>query len=148
MLINGEEIAISRAGPILLVDDDPSLLDSYFGILTERGYDVVTACDGLDAIERYIERVEGGVDPFAAIVSDVQMPKLDGLDFYYSLRCLDDCLNPGIPVVLMSACADYAAGDLDNPTENRFFLPKPLERDRFHDTVATALERGVAYLNR
>jgi chemotaxis protein histidine kinase CheA len=74
---------------ILLVDDSRALRTVLHGDLVRAGYDVVLADDGLTALDR-IEAMT--VD---AVVSDVQMPRLDGLGLL--LRCRDR-----LPVVLIT----------------------------------------------
>jgi len=65
---------------ILLVDDDPLITDLVVDMLAMEGYDVETASDGLEALER----LQG--QRFDLIVTDLHMPKLDGAAFYRELR--------------------------------------------------------------
>jgi len=65
---------------ILLVDDDPLITDLVVDMLTMEGYEVETAADGMEALERLREQ------RFDLIVTDLHMPKLDGAAFYRELR--------------------------------------------------------------
>src|SRR5580700_6632213 len=65
---------------ILLVDDDPTVLRAYTKVLTSHGWKVEAAPDGKQAIEH----LRGA--PFGAIVSDVSMPQMGGLDFLRVVR--------------------------------------------------------------
>ena len=68
---------------ILIVDDDKytlSTLSDYFGGL---GHEVVTANDGEDALKKF---VPGGFD---CVISDLKMPKIDGLELLKKIKMLD-----------------------------------------------------------
>ncbi len=64
---------------ILVVDDDDVLLSLLVDILDLRGFGVVTACNGLDALE-CLE-----ADRFDVIISDIEMPVMNGPDFFKHL---------------------------------------------------------------
>ncbi|MBI5588065.1 MAG: response regulator, partial [Deltaproteobacteria bacterium] len=61
---------------ILAVDDDGVLREMYSDILTDYGYSVVTAVDGMDALKRLPD------DTFDLVITDINMPGLDGIGFY------------------------------------------------------------------
>jgi len=65
---------------ILLVDDDPTLLDVLSLALDDAGHEVVTECDGVAALERM------RVDRPQLVVCDVNMPRLDGFAVCRKLR--------------------------------------------------------------
>jgi len=65
---------------VLLVDDSPTILMSLSAILTKSGYTVATACDGQDALTKI-----GTVKP-NLIISDLNMPRMDGMTFIKELR--------------------------------------------------------------
>lgn len=65
---------------ILLVDDDPSVLDILSEILTDNDYDVTTAKNGYEAIEK----IKSG--SFDLVITDIRMAGLDGLDTLANLR--------------------------------------------------------------
>ena len=81
---------------ILVVDDDADLRESLAFLLTLKGYDVVTACDGREALQT----VQAGPPP-SLILLDLMMPEMDGFQFRRAL--LDDPALADIPVVLCSA---------------------------------------------
>ncbi len=79
---------------ILLVEDSLTMRELEKTILLNRGYTVETAIDGYDALEK-LSHVR-----YDLIVSDIQMPRMDGLEFCKALRA-----NPHwktIPVVLVT----------------------------------------------
>lgn len=66
---------------VLVVDDAAPIREMVRAILETAGFEVVTAVDGAEALEAY--EVQG---PFDALVSDVQMPQMDGVELCASLR--------------------------------------------------------------
>jgi CheY-like chemotaxis protein len=67
---------------LLIVDDDPALRRMLTGTLTRWGYDVIVAGDGAEALLQFRAH-QGG---FSAIVSDVDMPGMNGLEFARAVR--------------------------------------------------------------
>jgi len=86
-------------GRLLLVVNKPSVLASYSRSLTEAGFEVDEASDGIEALRR----VEGR--RFDAVLSDVSMPQMDGLALLKRLRNR----SPELPVVLMQDRPDNLA---------------------------------------
>ena len=78
---------------ILLIDDDASLLDALSIAFEDAGHEVLTAPDGV----RGLERVQA--DRPHAVVSDVNMPGLDGMTLCRRLREAGD----GVPLVLLTS---------------------------------------------
>jgi len=64
---------------ILLVDDDPMITELVVDMLGIEGYDVDTATNGLEALQK-LERQR-----YDLIITDLHMPKLDGSGFYREL---------------------------------------------------------------
>ena len=71
---NRGEQPVKGTGRILLVEDEPALLDMMSRILNHLGYSVVPAADGLEALAIF-ERDPGGFD---LVISDLEMPKMGG----------------------------------------------------------------------
>jgi CheY-like chemotaxis protein len=82
--------------PILVVDDDSELRESLALLLALKGYEVITAGDGLEALQA----LHGGPQP-CLIVLDLSMPEMDG--FQFRRAQLADPALAKIPVVLCSA---------------------------------------------
>ena len=80
---------------ILVVDDEPDLRRLAARILLAEGYHVHEAGDGLEALDY----ISSGRVSFDAIVTDIVMPRLDGVGLLRRLAIL----QPELPVVLMSA---------------------------------------------
>jgi DNA-binding response OmpR family regulator len=82
---------------ILAVDDDPSALSALRQILTQKGYDVVTAPDGEAALELLAQEEE----PVDLALLDVTLPGMSGYDLCRRLR--DGERTADVPVIFLTA---------------------------------------------
>lgn len=88
---------------VLVVDDDPAVRRFAARTLEDAGYLVFQAKDGLDALA-LVQANPGKLD---AVVSDIIMPKLDGIELAARLSLAD----PDLPVVLMSGYGTLQLGE-------------------------------------
>jgi DNA-binding NtrC family response regulator len=93
--------ADSERKDVLVVDDEPAIRQFAARVLEEEGFGVLDAPDGAAALEL----IRGGVADPAVVVSDIVMPRLNGVQLLESLAIL----RPELPVILMSG---YAATQL------------------------------------
>ena len=107
---------------ILVVEDDPNSLGALKTILLDKGYQVLEACDGKQAIEvAEIEKLD-------LVLLDLELPKLDGLGVLRRLRA--NVALETLPVVVMTGCdARKARGNAIAAGCNDF-LPKPIDFDQ------------------
>jgi len=110
--------------PILIVDDDPDILDAERQVLVDHGYDVVSARNGAEAQLA----IDAGPLP-SVIVLDIQMPGLDGPAFARHLR---QQLRH-VPLVVLTAAAD-PRHEADRCNAEAY-LPKPFDAAALVDTV-------------
>ena len=68
---------------ILLVDDDNDLLENTAFMIKNIGYDVITAENGIDAVEKYKE-----IKP-NLVIMDIKMPEMDGYDAFFKIKKYD-----------------------------------------------------------
>jgi EAL domain-containing protein (putative c-di-GMP-specific phosphodiesterase class I)/ActR/RegA family two-component response regulator len=123
-------------GRVLLADDDRELLRAYDRVLARAGFDVVTADDGDSALAAI------RTHPFDAIVSDIAMPGMDGLELLRAVRGHD----LDVPVILMTgASALKVAHDAIAFGATRLLL-KPVRPDELVGTVRRAT--GLYHLAR
>ncbi len=110
------KIDLTGAGTILLVEDEEGLRQLNARGLASRGYTVLEAGNGVEAIE-VLERSDG-VD---LVVSDVVMPEMDGPTLLRELRTR----NPELKIIFVSGYAEDAF-QKHLPADGQFaFLPKP-----------------------
>jgi DNA-binding NtrC family response regulator len=103
-------------GTILVVDDDRQMVKTLSAVLKLHGWTPFEAYNGQEAIEAV------GSRPFTAVLMDVMMPGINGVDAFSEIRRA----RPGTPVILMTA---YAAHDLLQRAESEgvlTILPKPI----------------------
>jgi two-component system sensor histidine kinase/response regulator len=100
---------------ILVVDDEPFIVDVVATLLEDEGHTVMRAYDGDQALTRI---AHGGCD---LLITDHMMPRLSGLEL---IRRLHEQLHLTIPTILMSAV--YPASPPPAPI---LFLPKPFDLD-------------------
>ena len=76
-------------GGILFVDDSKLILNNVSRVLEEKGYKVITASDGaeaLDLLHSFNNGEQGTFGPINAMITDVEMPRMDGLTLVKKLR--------------------------------------------------------------
>ena len=114
--------------PILVVDDDPTILLSVAELLELEGYAVATASNGAEALEMTL-RLEPNL-----VLLDMRMPVLDGWGYARSAR--SEGLAPRI--VIMTAAHDARRWADEIGAEA--YVPKPFEADELITTVARLLQ--------
>ena len=120
-------------GTILLVEDEEGLRALNARGLASRGYTVLEAGNGVEAMEVFAEN-GGKVD---LVVSDVVMPEMDGPTLLKELRKL----NPALKIIFVSGYAEDAFERHLSPDEKNFtFLPKPFSLKELATTVKATLE--------
>jgi DNA-binding response OmpR family regulator len=121
---------VPRVSKVLVVDDDPVILRLLRVNFEMEGYRVATAADGLEGLASV------RADRPHVIVSDIMMPKLDGLGFAAALKA--DPALATIPIVLLSAKAQNADIDagLDIADD---YVTKPFDPLELLDRVAALL---------
>ena len=120
---------------ILVADDDPDMRALVASVLRRGGYDVVEACSGMEAIDHIAPTVWLKRDGFTAIVSDVCMPDLTGLDLLAALRCT----RLETPVILMTAFGDEEVRAEARSLGATAVLDKPFNLDELHAAVQKAM---------
>jgi diguanylate cyclase (GGDEF)-like protein len=117
---------------ILLVEDDPLLARKLERVLSQNGYVVDTAADGQEGYD-LVEAFE-----YDLIVSDVRLPKLDGINLCKQLRQQ----GKQMPIMLLTGdeASDRKVSGLDAGADD--YLVKPVEVEEFLARVRALLRRG------
>lgn len=95
--------SVGHAHTVLVVDDEPTILEMLIDVLGDEGFTVQTATDGRQALDRVLTTLPD------LILTDLMMPLLDGRALLRSLR--EQPHTAHIPVLLMSAAGHLRADD-------------------------------------
>ncbi len=129
-------VGAEKAGArkVLLVDDDDAVRTTTRRMLQRDGWQVIEACDGEEGWTRF-EAVQHEID---VVLSDVRMPRLDGIAFANRIRTL----RPDFPIVFFSG---YDAIDQRDASEieNVEYLQKPYSRPALAAALRAAMLNGA-----
>mgnify|MGYP001340655813 FL=1 len=123
---------------ILVVDDDPDLVDATSMILKSKKYDVIVAYDGVEGLEKARNEKPD------LIVLDVMMPKKDGYTLCKELKADPDL--SGIPVLLLTAVVANIpttrfTQQMGMETEADDFIDKPVEPKMLVERIEALLAK-------
>jgi CheY-like chemotaxis protein len=124
---------------ILVVDDEEDVRNFLMDILEDVGFQVICACDGVEALERVKEQ------PPDLISLDLVMPNKSGIRFLHELR--RDPRWAHVPVVVVTAHAHDAEGGQDfdeifggrSITGPKFYMEKPVSPESYGRLVCESL---------
>lgn len=105
---------------ILVVDDEKVVRESLSEWLTEAGYEILTAADGISALE-LIQKQEIDI-----LVADLKMPKIDGIELMKRAKGT----NPHLPVIIMTAYASIESAVMATKEGAYDYLEKPFCPER------------------
>ncbi len=151
-------------GPILIVEDVPNVLELLEVTLRFKGYAVLTAHNGEEALETIARQRP------VLIITDILMPKMDGYAFVQKLRL--NLETRSIPVVFLSATyvtpedkefalslgasrfmekpidtEDFLLTVAELVTQQTFTTPQPLDMEKFYAGYRTRLENKLRHKN-
>jgi DNA-binding response OmpR family regulator len=115
---------------ILVADDDREIVKAIQKLLEMEGYHVLTAYNGLEALEQLIEK------EVHLIILDIMMPKLDGLSTMMKIR-----ENKNIPILLLSAKTEESDKVLGLSMGADDYISKPYQPAELVARVKSALRR-------
>ncbi len=130
-----DEAARSGAGTVLIVDDEPLVLETLSSLLRDAGFEPIAA----SSAARALEWLSLAPAPPAAALLDVTMPDIDGRELASMLRRR----LPNLPILLLSGYASEQVA-METPADGRtWFLQKPFRRQELLDTLLRMLADGV-----
>jgi PAS domain S-box-containing protein len=125
----------SRGGEtVLLAEDEPQVRNLTREILTGLGYEVLVACDGVEALEVQTRHRR----PIHLLISDVVMPRMSGGELAQRLRER----IPSLPILFVSGYAGDVNLSLHLPPGELMLLPKPFTGRELARRVRELLDRG------
>jgi CheY-like chemotaxis protein len=122
------------SGTVLVVEDEEGIRRLTLTVLAARGYEVLTAADGIEALDIAASR-SGAID---LLVTDVVMPRMNGAE----LAARMTSLRPGIRVLFISGYAEAALAHQGRLEPGVDLLQKPFDPATLAERVRRALERS------
>ncbi len=123
-----------QGGSVLLVDDDEFLLSATGAMIEMLGFTVLTAQDGLEAVEVF-QRNRADI---RLVVTDLTMPRMDGWETLTALRQFD----PNLPVILSSGYDKAQIMAQPHAERPQGFLGKPYTLQQLREVLAIAQDPG------
>jgi len=130
-----ETVTAGDRGLVLLVDDEPALRRMAQTMLKRLDYEVITAADGLEALEVFRKQQ----DRVRCVLLDLTMPGMDGWETLDELRAL----RPGLPVVLASGYNKTQVMAGYHAELPQAFLHKPYEMKELESALDTAMRTPI-----
>ncbi len=122
-----EEKKVTKKGNIIVVDDEPVILELVKEILTKEGHSVDTATNGKAALKLIKEKT------YDLLISDVKMPDMSGIELLSKVKKA----APELAKRVIMATGDSAGEDIVKKGVG--YLPKPFTVDKLKKAVAEAL---------
>lgn len=116
---------------ILVADDSPTIRKFVSIALTMRGFDVVVACDGMEAIEKL------PANKIDLIITDLNMPNLDGFEFIKSVR--ENTQYRDVPIIILTSLSGNAEIERGIKVGANSYVVKPFDPKRIQYEVSKYL---------
>ncbi|MHC4598097.1 MAG: sigma-54-dependent transcriptional regulator [Planctomycetota bacterium] len=129
---------MKTTSPILLIEDDPVVLDQMAGALEDEGYETVRARSAEEGSDRLKETV------FSVVITDLRLPGAGGLAVVENVRAL----TPDTPVLVVTAHASVDSAVEAMRCGAFHYLQKPITVDTLLVQLEKALEHGKALRER
>jgi signal transduction histidine kinase/ActR/RegA family two-component response regulator len=118
--VQKEETVALRALRLLVVDDDPFVLESMRTVLERNGHAIETASGGREGIEAFGAALAKG-ERFSAVITDLGMPYVDGIQVARAVKLQ----SPATPIVLLTGWGRRMQSDSEAIANVDFFIGKP-----------------------
>jgi len=119
---------------VLIVDDDPAVRKSFDRVLSGKGYAVITAGSGEEAVRKLNE------EKYDIVYSDIRMPGMSGLEVAENVKAR----RPWTPVVIITGYGTDAAEARAKAAGVSSFLHKPLSPEMIEDSARDVLAAPAA----
>jgi CheY-like chemotaxis protein len=116
---------------VLVVDDDPVVAKSIDRVLTGKGYAVITASDGPEALEKLAH------EKYDAVFTDIRMPGMDGFEVAKRIKAT----QPWLPVVIVTGYGSPESKARAKELGVAGFLHKPLSPEMIEGSAREVLSR-------
>jgi CheY-like chemotaxis protein len=129
-----KEKAMTTLRKVLVVDDDPVVRKSFDRVLSAKGYAVITAESGEEAMRKLAE------EKYDAVYTDIRMPGMSGLDVAEQVKAR----RPWTPVVIITGYGTEAAETRAKAAGVTGFLHKPLSPEVIETSARETVAKGEA----
>lgn len=108
---------------ILYVEDDDFIRENFADLLKQIFKEVIVAKNGKEGVYKYNENIEN-ID---AIITDINMPELSGIDMARVINKIKEKLNDNTPIIAVSAysCDDYGFKEITKHFNS--YMKKPIK---------------------
>jgi CheY-like chemotaxis protein len=122
---------MSALRKVLVVDDDPVVGSSFSRVLSDKGYVVITAANGDEAMAKL------EAEQYDVVFTDLRMPGMTGVEVAENVRAR----HPWTPVVIVTGYGSRTSEERARAAGVSAFLHKPLSPEMIEDSTAQALLR-------
>ncbi|EPG75498.1 response regulator receiver domain protein [Leptospira fainei serovar Hurstbridge str. BUT 6] len=119
---------------ILAVDDSATMRSLVQQTLGMGGYDVLLASDGKEGIEKF------GEGPFDLVITDINMPVMDGITFIRELRKIDT----KVPILTLTTESEESMKQNGAAAGANGWIVKPFRPIQFLDIIKQVLQSNIA----
>jgi DNA-binding NtrC family response regulator len=137
-VVAGAALRTSSKLSVLVIDDDPDILEYLQDFLAAEGFDVTTLADPSLAVDRIRDEV------FHLVVLDLMMPKVSGLDLLAQIRSVDD----DIAVIILTGYPTLDTATASMKHEVSAYIHKPFTPAEFREVIARIAKKKGLVLRR
>jgi CheY-like chemotaxis protein len=124
---------------VLIVDDDPDIRDVLTLILESQGYQVTTARDGVECLDRL------GKEKPNLMILDLLMPRMDGFAVYKQLQDAKWAEYKDMPILILTSVREEASRrryelETGHKLSVDYYIEKPVSPEALIDTVGKLIE--------
>jgi len=127
-VISHRNVAVVGHGKVLLVDDDEPVRNIVKAMLSQLGFEVICAQDGVQGVEMF----QSLPTEWVMVVMDMTMPRMGGVDAMHLMRDI----NAEIPIIFISGFSDVGMHQLALADQPNAFIQKPFRFKVLKNIVA------------
>lgn len=117
---------------ILIVDDSEMARNFHAYILRNMGFDAITAMDGSEALEKFF------ADPFDLVITDINMPLMDGYEFVRRIR--EEAQFEEIPIIIVSTEDEARDKQKGYEAGANIYIVKPTDPEQLVENVRLLMD--------
>jgi CheY-like chemotaxis protein len=119
---------------ILIVDDEPQIVNSIAALLETNGYETITATSGKEGLEK-VKKYKPNL-----ILLDILMPEMDAGNMVSQIRHIPDISNT--PVIFLTCLAGEMGKENLTPTKGYTFIAKPFDPEELLEIIKKTIREN------